>query len=401
MPEITNPELLAIADSCVACGLCVPHCPSYKVLQNEADSPRGRIALMRGVLEQRLQATERFQLHLDQCLTCRQCEKICPNQVAYGSLVDGMRAELLQIAPQRLPWHKRMGLRLLAFRPKWWGRSLALLRSPMLRSVLHVVPRLRPLLPSLQQLSQHYQSQSWSDNYPPQGAQRGEVMLFLGCVARSVDVPAIDAAIALLTLFGFRVHVPSQQVCCGAMLKHAGDAAAAADLAQRNREAFAGEMPVLVLASGCGADLYDAADAGFGARVMEVAAFLDQHADWEGVECVPLAARVAIHDPCSLRNVLRSEQAYYRLLRRIPGMELLPLAGNGQCCGAAGMYHLQHPGIAQRLRDDKMAAIKAAQADRIVSANFACGMWINGALRQSAQEVQHPLLLLQQHIRKV
>lgn len=401
MSEITNPELLAIADSCVACGLCVPHCPSYKVLQNEADSPRGRIALMRGVLEQRLQATERFQLHLDQCLTCRQCEKVCPNQVAYGSLVDGMRAELLQIAPQRLPWSKRMGLRLLAFQPKWWGRSLALLRSPMLRRVLHTVPRLRPLLPSLQQLSQHHQSQSWSDNYPPQGAQRGEVMLFLGCVARSVDVPAIDAAIALLTLFGFRVHVPSQQVCCGAILKHAGDVAAAADLAQRNRVAFAGEIPLLVLASGCGADLYDAADAGFGARVMEVAAFLDQHADWEGVECVPLAARVAIHDPCSLRNVMRSEQAYYRLLRRIPGLELLPLAGNGQCCGAAGIYHLQHPDIAQQLRDDKMAAIKAAQADRIVSANFACGMWINGALRQSAQEVQHPLLLLQQHIRKV
>ena len=401
MPEITNPELLAIADSCVACGLCVPHCPSYKVLQNEADSPRGRIALMRGVLEQRLQPTERFQLHLDQCLTCRQCEKVCPNQVAYGSLVDGMRAELLQLAPQRLPWLKRMGLRLLAYQPEWWGRSLALLRSPTLRRVVHVVPQLRPLLPSLEELSQHHQSQSWSDCYPPQGLQRGEVMLFLGCVARSVDVPAIDAAIALLNLFGYRVHVPSQQVCCGAMLKHAGDATAAADLARCNRVAFAGEMPLLVLASGCGADLYDAADKGFGARVMEVAAFLDQHADWQGVECVPLAARVAIHDPCSLRNVLRSEQAYYRLLRRIPGMELLPLAGNGQCCGAAGMYHLQHPHIAQQLRDDKMAAIGAAQADRIVSANFACGMWINGALRQSGQEVQHPLLLLQQHIRKV
>lgn len=401
MSEITNPELLAIADSCVACGLCVPHCPSYKVLQNEADSPRGRIALMRGVLEQRLQPTERFQLHLDQCLTCRQCEKVCPNQVAYGSLVDGMRAELLQIAPQRLPWLKRMGLRLLAFQPVWWGRALALLRSPTLRRVLYAVPQLRPLLPSLREMSQHHQSHSWSDCYPPQGPQRGEVMLFLGCVARSVDVPATKAAIALLNLFGYRVHVPLQQVCCGAILKHAGDAAAATDLVRRNRTVFAGELPVLVLASGCGADLYDAADPGFGARVMEVAAFLDQHADWQGVECVPLDERLAIHDPCSLRNVLRSEQAYYRLLRRIPGLELLPLAGNGQCCGAAGMYHLQHPHIAQQLRDDKMAAIEATQADRIVSANFACGMWINGALSQSGLEVQHPLLLLQQHIRKV
>ena len=401
MSEIRNPELLAIADNCVACGLCVPQCPSYQVLQNEADSPRGRIALMRGVLEQKLQPTTRLQQHLDQCLTCRQCEKVCPNQVAYGRLVDGMRAELLQQQPGRLPWLKRKSLNWLALRPQWWGRLLKLARFPFAGSQLRRLRQALTVLPTLQEMQRRYQSRHWQDCYSPIGEMRGEVMLFLGCLARAVDVEAIDAAIQLLNLFGFRVWVPQAQVCCGAMLKHAGDAAGAARLHAINRRVFAGGMPLLTLASGCGADLYDADDADFGARVVEIAAFLEQHADWRLVECLPLAGRVTVHDPCTLRNVMRSEQAYHRLLQRIPGLQLVPLAGNQQCCGAAGTYHLQHPQIARQLRDDKISAIKATGAEHVCSANFACGMWLNTAQDKAQQPVQHPLLLLQQQIRKV
>ncbi len=401
MSEIRNPELLAIADNCVACGLCVPQCPSYQVLQNEADSPRGRIALMRGLLEQKLQPTARLQQHLDQCLTCRQCEKVCPNQVAYGRLVDGMRAELLQQQPGRLPWLKRKSLNWLALRPQWWRRLLKLARFPFAGSLLRRLRQALTVLPTLQEMQRRYQSRHWQDCYSSIGEMRGEVMLFLGCLARAVDVEAIDAAIHLLNLFGFRVWVPQAQVCCGAMLKHAGDAAGAARLHAINRRVFAGEMPLLTLASGCGADLYDADDTDFGARVVEIATFLEQHADWRLVECLPLAGRVTVHDPCTLRNVMRSEQAYHRLLQRIPGLQLVPLAGNQQCCGAAGTYHLQHPQIARQLRDDKISAIKATGAEHVCSANFACGMWLNTAQDKAQQPVQHPLLLLQQQIRKV
>lgn len=400
MSEIRHPELLAIADNCVACGLCVPQCPSYQVLQNEADSPRGRIALMRGVLEHKLQPTARLQQHLDQCLTCRQCEKVCPNQVAYGRLVDGMRAELLQQQPARLPWLKRLGLQRLAHQPQWWGRLLKLARLPLVRPLLRHLPVSQAWLPTLREMMRRYQPQRWQPCYPPSGEERGEVMLFLGCLARAVDVAAINAAIQLLNLFGFRVWVPQQQVCCGALLKHAGDAVGAAGLLATNRNVFAGTMPVLTLASGCGADLQDAGDASFGARVMEVADFLERHADWRLVECAPLAERVTLHDPCTLRNVMRSEQAYHRLLQRIPGLQLLPLAGNQQCCGAAGTYHLQHPQIARQLRDDKISAINTTGAEHVCSANFACGMWLNTALDGAERQVQHPLLLLQQQIRK-
>lgn len=394
MPEIKNPQLFQLADTCVACGLCVSQCPSYQVLQNEADSPRGRIALMRGVLEGQIPPTARFAEHLDLCLTCRSCEKACPNQVPYGRLVDGMRAELLKLNPQRLPGWKRAGLRWLSRRPDAWRSVLTPLRWP--GGVALAARLLRQPRAGLQEMADRSRAGRWQVFYPAHGAQAGEVLLFLGCVARTLDAAAIDAAIRLLTRLGFAVQVPAGQQCCGALLRHAGDAAAADALLQRNAQVFAGKAPILVLASGCGADLRDA---GFGGRVVDVGEFLDRHADWSRVDIRPLAQRVAVHDPCSLRNVLRSEQAYYRLLRRIPQADIVPLAGNQQCCGAAGVYHLQQPQVAGQLRDAKLATVAALRPDRLVSANFGCGMWLNAALPDTLR-FEHPLVLLAQQLDK-
>lgn len=390
MPEIKNPQLFQMADTCVACGLCVPQCPSYQVLQNEADSPRGRIALMRGVLEGQIQPTARFAEHLDLCLTCRSCEKACPNQVPYGRLVDGMRAELLRLSPQRLPRWKQAGLRWLSRRPDAWRGLLTPLRWP--GGVKLAARLLRQPRAGLQEMAGRSRPGRWLARYPAIGAQRGEVQLFLGCVARTLDVAAINAAIQLLTRLGFAVQVPAGQQCCGALLRHAGDAVAADGLVQRNAKVFAGDAPIVVLASGCGADLRDAE---FGERVVDVGDFLDRHGDWSRVRLRPLAQRIAVHDPCSLRNVLRCEQAYYRLLRRIPQADIVPLPGNQQCCGAAGAYHLQQPQVAGQLRDVKIAAIRALQPERLVSANFGCGMWLNAALPDSLR-FEHPLVLLAQ-----
>lgn len=397
MAEIKNPQLLKLADTCVACGLCVPQCPTYKVLQTEADSPRGRIALMRGVLEQKLPPSERFAEHLDLCLTCRSCEKACPNQVPYGRLVDGMRAELLRLNPQRLPAWKKAGLRLLSRRPAAWRLLLSPLRWP--GGVKAAVRLLRQpqLQGSLEEMAQRSQAGRWAEFYPAVGAQLGAVQLFLGCVARTLDVAAIDAAIVLLTRLGFGVHVPAAQQCCGALLRHAGDAAGADALLRQNRQAFAAEMPLVVVASGCGADLRDGA---FGAGVVDIGEFLDKRGDWSRLSFNALPLRIGVHDPCSLRNVLRSEQAYYRLLRRIPAAEIVALPGNQQCCGAAGSYHLQQTQVAGQLRDAKIAAVAGLQADRLVSANFGCGMWLNAGLPSTTPRIEHPLVLLAQQIKE-
>lgn len=396
MSEIRNPQLLKLADTCVACGLCVPQCPTYKVLQTEADSPRGRIALMRGVLEQKLQPTARFAEHLDLCLTCRSCEKACPNQVPYGRLVDGMRAELLKLNPQRLPRWQQAGLRLLARRPGAWRALLSPLRWPGGVGLASRLLRRPQLTTSLREMAGRAQSGHWRASYPAHGAQLGEVQLFLGCVARTLDVAAIDAAIRLLTRLGFAVQVPAGQQCCGALLRHAGAAAAADELLRGNLRAFGGNAPILVLASGCGADLRDAE---FGARVIDVGEFLERHGDWSRIVLQPLPLRIGVHDPCSLRNVLRSEQAYYRLLQRIPQAEVLPLPGNQQCCGAAGAYHLQQPQVAGQLRDAKIDAMRALQPQRLASANFGCGMWLNAALPANLR-FEHPLVLLAQQLKE-
>lgn len=411
-------RIIAESGECVACGLCLPHCPTYRLLQSEADSPRGRIALMNGVASERIPLNARFIKHIDRCLTCRACEAICPNKVAYGDLIDQTRALIADQAQvsreycssMPLDWLVRLLLRqpqrldrlrwLFAFLQRymqWFGKWSGLSKWRLFKLMARL-PRIKfPYAnPAGKQHSQA--TRAWQVIYPASGRVRGSVGLFLGCVARIADVDALNASIYVLNRLGYTVHVPFAQTCCGAIDQHRGAAAHADRLAQQNWQAFSTLQldAIISVASGCGVQLLESGVAGTQTKVMDISHFLAMAEGWNDLPLAPLAQKVLVHEPCTLRNVLHAQRYPYQLIERIPGVQPVPLAGNDQCCGAAGIYFIEHPDLADQLLHSKLALIKQGEASYLVTSNIGCALHIINGLRDRdiAIEVMHPVTLL-------
>lgn len=391
------------AGRCVACGLCLPHCPTYRKTLSEADSPRGRIFMMAAALDGKLAFTPELVAHLDLCLSCRACEAACPSQVRYGELVDGVRT---RIEPLRWRPPLQRALRYILFqtlaRPRLLAGSGRLLRFYQ-RSGLQFWLRKSRLLQGFKLDRAEARLPALRYDFPAAGIHRangaslGTVGLFLGCVARLADAETLRAAVFLLTRLGYDVLVAPRQTCCGALHRHQGDAARAARLARENREAFAQPpmLAVLHAASACGATLAEY-DPPLGAPVLDISTFLVAAPGWERLTPAPLAATIAVHEPCLGRNVLHDQGAVYALLGRIPGITVIALAGNDQCCGAAGIYAVTQPEMAQALLRDKINAIRSGGASIVATSNPGCAMHIAAGLRAEglALEVTHPVALL-------
>jgi len=390
------------AARCVSCGLCLPHCPTYRKTLSEADSPRGRIVLMQAVLERRIPANERFQAHIDLCLACRACENVCPNNVEYGRLINGVRG--LTEKTRRRSVLQRLGrrvlmdgvvtkpavLRLVGGVLRTWqalaGKAGWLMRCGLVRVATRLPLRPQP---------------AWKAVYPAIGKVRGEVGLFLGCVARVADVETLSATIFVLNRLGYTVHVPPRQGCCGAMHASLGEPEPVRVFEEQNLRAFAEVKvdAVISTATGCGTALKSYPQV-FAGRVRDVSEFLGEADRWEGgweeAGIAPLAAIVAVHEPCSMRNVLHCQGKPYDLLRRIPGATVVPLAGNDQCCGAAGTYFLTQPEMAASLLADKIQAVKASGAQILATSNIGCAMHLAVGLKAAGVEIEviHPITLL-------
>ncbi|MHB1239401.1 MAG: (Fe-S)-binding protein [Gammaproteobacteria bacterium] len=422
-PNATRPPegpraaaLLAAADHCVQCGLCLPHCATYAVSRDEGESPRGRIALIQGLLTGRLQAQPRLLAHLDHCLVCRACESVCPSRVPYGTIIDGIRAELEprrgRSAAQRLL--RRVTLDGIVTHRKALHFTVALLRLYQ-RSGLQIAARrsglldrlglagLEALLPALPPM------RPWKSRYRAHGSSRGTVALFTGCVATVLDRVTLEAAIRVLNRIGFDVTVPAGQACCGALHRHNGASEGARSLARRNLRAFADPAltAVVGVASGCTAELSEYAqllsdedDTAFPQRVWDITRFVADTPWPASVTPAPLAARALVHDPCTLTNVLRVPDAPYRLLERIPGLKVDPLPGNAHCCGAAGSQLLTDRAQAQRLLEPKLVALRAARPQFLITSNVGCALHFAGALGHGLNDLEllHPVALLDRQL---
>jgi len=405
--ETRNSILLKAADRCVMCGMCLPHCPTYQLSRDEGESPRGRIALIQGLASGRLALNPHLEAHLDHCLGCRACEAMCPSGVPYGEIIDGGRAairEQLKTSPSPRWLHalitKPRRLRLLGHVLRlyqrsglqWLARASGITRATGLT-------RLEALLPPLAPLA------AWRDFYPQAGKRRGEVVLFLGCFADFADRPTLNAAIHVLTVCGYGVHVPATQACCGALHLHQGDPRTAHSLAQRNVDACKGLKidAVITTASACGATLAEYPLNNFPrlpAPVRDISAFLLGLPWPDEISLAPLAKRVAVHDPCSLTHVLRQAKPPYQLLSRIPGIDLVALPDNRRCCGAAGSYMITQAETADRLRDEKIAALQTLNAEILVTSNIGCALHLRAGIEAAGLniEVMHPVALIARQI---
>ena len=381
---------LANADLCVKCGLCLPHCPTYRLSQHEADGPRGRIALSQGLLNGTLAASAGLESHLDGCLSCRACEAVCPAKVPYSHVLDTARAALA--TPQRT-----RRTRLLA----------TVLDSPLLRGLLRLLLWLLSRWPAAPRLLSRLPA--WANAWPVvsrlaevSAAPVAPYALFTGCVGDIAERAVLADALSLFRSAGVEVSIPPDQGCCGALHQHNGLPEAATQHAARNAHAFAGCETVVALASGCGAALRDLGALASGnspalaPKVRDLCTVLSEVLDAHPPAFVGMSLRVGLHTACTQANVLQAPKALRRLLERIPGIELIDLAPQSGCCGAAGMAFMTQPEQAAQLLAPKLDA--ASAVDVIVSANIGCSMHFLAGLRQRGLSVPvlHPVTLLAQ-----
>jgi glycolate oxidase iron-sulfur subunit len=365
--------LVALADRCVQCGLCLPHCPTYRLDRSEAESPRGRIAYVKAVAQGRIAPTPAGDTHLDHCLGCRRCEPVCPAGVPYGELLLGARAQQAQRSRPRV--RLRLAGWLLA-RPRILGQLLDLQR------------RVHPFLPGF--LRPELPAPAPPEALPaPPAAPSGRVAVFIGCIADRHESGTRAGLARLLAATGLAVTLPAGQGCCGAAAAHAGDEATAVRLGDANQRAFAGQSEVLCLASGCQESL---ARSLAGTPVEDALALLDRHGD--RLRFRACDRRIALHLPCTQRSVVRSDAALRRLLARVPGLDLVELPDTG-CCGAAGLHQLAEPERAARLRVPLLEALAASGATELLSANVGCRLHLGSG---TMVPVRHPIDFLAEHL---
>jgi len=395
---------------CMHCGICLPQCPTYRVLEQEMDSPRGRVYLMRAAAEGRIGLTENFVRHMDRCLGCRACETACPAGVPFGQLLEETRGQLARQVPRPLG-RRLMGRLLLGGladrrRLGWLLRLTRMYqRSGLQRLVrgaglLDVLPRLgamERLLPPLDAVT----GTGLPAESRPVGTSKGTVALLDGCV-QALMFPGVNrATVDLLTRAGYRVVVPEGQGCCGALHLHWGDRAGGRALARRNVTALAGADWIVTTAAGCGATMRDyghllgddPAATQLAARVRDVTELLV--ADLPGPRH-PVDLTVTYHDPCHLAHGQRVREAPRAMLRAIPGLRLVELDESDLCCGSAGVYNLMEPEIAERLLERKIDRIVATGAPIVATGNPGCLLQIRLGLRQRGLDLRayHPVELL-------
>lgn len=391
-------------EACVHCGFCLPTCPTYTVLGEEMDSPRGRIYLLRDLLEGKLEANG-ADVYLDRCLGCLGCVTVCPSGVDFGELITPFRMKegakrkrsvsdrlLRQLVLRMLPYPGRF--RVMAT----LGRLAKPLRGLVpgrIREMLDLLPRRLP------------KSQPLPNLHPAEGTRRARVAMLAGC-AQQVLAPEINwATLRVLARNGIEVVIPRGQGCCGALAAHTGAGKEAKACARRNLKAFPEDVDAVITnAAGCGSGMHEyplwlkgepeeSAAAAFAAKVKDVSVLLSELGfEPPGELAQPLS--VAYHDSCHLAHAQRVTSEPRRLLAAIPNLKLLEVPDGEICCGSAGTYNIEQPQIAGELGERKAHAILSTGAQAVVAGNIGCMVQIEAHLRREGKTlpVYHTMQIL-------
>ena len=396
---------------CVHCGFCLQACPTYVETGLETESPRGRIALMKAVNEERIEITPTVFRHWDLCIQCRACEVACPSGVPYGRLIEATKAEveryrrprllprlaaavlLKRVLPSQrsmtaliagLRLYQRSGLRRLVR----WSRILRLISARLvsLEASAPEVPRSR--------------FKAAGQVVSAAGERRARVSLLSGCVMPLIHGPEMHAVTRVLARNGCEVVVPKAQVCCGAINSHSGDLDTARELARRNVEVFleAGVDAVVVASAGCGIRMKEygellEGDPEYAEKAERLSTQVkDIHEFLVGLPFVPPAGRldhrVTLQDSCHLAHAQRITEAPRALLRSIPGVEVVEMANSSRCCGAGGTYTITQRDFSLRLLDNKMNAVEDTGADVLATANPGCHMQLRQGIQRAGLSME-------------
>jgi glycolate oxidase iron-sulfur subunit len=385
--DLDEDELVA----CVACGLCLPHCPTYRVTGLETASPRGRIAAMQAVDLQGAPLDATFERYMEECVQCRGCEAACPSSVQFGHLMEGARAALDEHRRPTRPWSRRAA--------EWLGYRLVLPRHWLLVALSWLLAlaqrvRLVPARLPVPQISLRSLARPLRARAP---AESADAFLFPGCVMDAWQRETHRAALRVMEAAGAHPALPARGAdCCGALHTHAGRVDDARQLARRVIASMAGDAPIVVDSAGCGAAMKDYGHllgtpeaATFARRVQDFSEWLESRG--------PLPVRstgrtVVVQDPCHLRHVQKAAGAVRVVLA--PAYVTVDTDDDGLCCGAGGAYNALQPELAADIRNRKVTAIRRAAGGRadplVVSANPGCAMHLAAA----GLDVRHPADLL-------
>lgn len=383
--------------NCMRCGFCLPHCPTYIETQDEAASPRGRIALMKAVTDGIIEPDEDVEHHLNLCLGCRACEPVCPSNVKYGHLLEEARDILNkhkkhslptkvvrkvtfeQLFPQQKRMKKVTGL--LSFYQRS-GLQKAVRKTGMLKLLPTQLQSMEKILP---EVPAYKNMKARPTHVAAIGETKKTVAFFAGCLMDTMFLETNNATMKLLQLAGCEIIIPETQACCGALHGHSGEKAKAKELAKRNIEAFEqlDVDAVITNAGGCGAFLHDYAylfkdDAEWAERAQRFAHKLQDFSSLL-VELdfltKPLALSeqvVTYQDSCHLRNVMHVSTEPRKLLQAIDGITYQEMKNADHCCGSAGIYNILEPEMSTKILEHKMEDVKHSKATTIVTSNPGC-----------------------------
>jgi len=405
LPGTPLANMRAGIDACVHCGFCLQSCPTYLTLEDENDSPRGRVLLMRSAFEGTLAVDDpTLQTHIDRCLGCRACETACPSGVPYGHLLEATRATMA--TTRRLPFVARAILWVFA-RPSVLGAAMAMSRAFRATRIPNLLSRLGGRLGFAMAMLASTKTRPPKPYAARSDGSRGRVALLLGCVMEGLLADTNRATERALVVNGYALADAPGQRCCGALHAHAGDLEAARQLARANIAAFEKTSAEYVCsnAAGCGAMMKEyshlLADdpswseraARFSVRVRDVSELLVAAGPVSGG---PVTATVTYDAPCHLLHAQRIADPPLAMLRAIPGLRLVPLEGAEHCCGAAGIYNLVEPDTSNIVLAPKIRNIEATGAELVATGNPGCLMQIGAGLRRAGRPARavHPVVLL-------
>lgn len=406
VPDTPLAGVIAGIETCVHCGFCLQACPTYVNLEDENDSPRGRIVLMRSVVEGELPLDDpSVQTHIDRCLGCRACETACPSGVPYGQLLEATRATLRTVRPTPLLGRIILAIFATTSALRVMLGSSRLVRATGLPALLaRVGGRLGFASAMLASTRNVFPEREYDFGMP---GSRGAVALLQGCVMNGLFARTNRATRRTLRANDYRIRGAPGQACCGALHAHAGDLDTARTLAKRNIEAFerAGADFIAVNAAGCGAMMKEyghllAGDAAWAKRASTISACVRDVSELLAAAgprvggSLPL--RVTYDAPCHLLHAQRIATPPLTVLAAIPDLTLIPLADSDQCCGAAGIYNLLEPETSNAVLAPKLRHIASTGADWVTTGNPGCLMQIGAGLRRAGARARviHPIDLL-------